>query len=443
MNARPPGYLSSPFARFGRTHGLGAMSDAMLAVALAGSIFFSIDPDAARWRVALYLVLTIAPFAVVTPLLGPLVDRVRGGRRGMIMTSILVRGLIAWQMIEHIDGLLLFPLAFGLLVMQKTYSIAKSAVVPSLVRNDIELVEANAKLAMVSSVASMVGAGIGGIALLISSSAPAVVAVVGYALALMTAFLVPKVLVASSPASAGERAVLRQRGILTASMAVGVLRAAVGFTSFLLAFEFRGGGDGVSIDVAGRAAGAGAGVVRGESELAGAAAPAWHFGLVLAAAGMGAFLAAQYSPMLRRRLLEERIIRGVLFVGVTLSGLAVWLGGLWGAVLIGGTVAMCSGVAKLAFDSLVQRDAPGANHGRSFARFEGRFQLAWAVGAFLAVFLPVSIEVGYLLVAALFAMGLTWFGLASPPTPRIQTPDEPDRPDGQLGFWRRGELSED
>ena len=37
------------------------MCDAMVAVALAGSIFFSIDPSAARWRVALYLVLTIAP----------------------------------------------------------------------------------------------------------------------------------------------------------------------------------------------------------------------------------------------------------------------------------------------------------------------------------------------------------------------------------------------
>ena len=140
------GLPDTPFLRFGRTHGLGAMSDAMLAVALAGSIFFSIDPDAARWRVALYLVLTIAPFAVVTPLLGPLVDRVHGGRRGMILTTIAARLLIAWQMIEHLDGWLLFPLAFGLLVMQKTYSIAKSAVVPSLVRNELELVEANAKL---------------------------------------------------------------------------------------------------------------------------------------------------------------------------------------------------------------------------------------------------------------------------------------------------------
>ena len=434
-----PGHPMSPFTRFGRTHGLGAMSDAMLAVALAGSIFFSIDPDAARWRVALYLLLTIAPFAVVTPLLGPLVDRVKGGRRGMIITSILARMLIAWQMIEHIDGLLLFPLAFGLLVMQKTYSIAKSAVVPSLVRNDIELVEANAKLAMLSAVCSMVGAGIGGIALLFSSSSPAVVAVIGYGLTMVAAVQVPKVLVADAPVSAGERAVLRQRGILTASLAIGLLRAVVGFTSFLLAFEFRGGGGGVSIESVGRPAGAGSGLVRGESVLAAAPAPAWHFGLVLASVGLGAFAAAQFSPALRTRLLEERIIRGVLFVGVTLSGLSVWLGGLWGAALIGGTVAMCSGTAKLAFDSLVQRDAPGTNHGRSFAKFEGRFQLAWAVGAFLAVFLPLSIEVGYLFIAALFAAALTWFGLAAPPIPRIETPDEPDRPDGQFGFWRRGD----
>lgn len=431
-----------PFTRFGRTHGLGAMSDAMLAVALAGSIFFSIDPGAARWRVALYLLLTIAPFAVVTPLLGPLVDRVRGGRRGMIVTTIVARLLIAWQMIEHIDGLLLFPLAFGLLVMQKTYSIAKSAVVPSLVRNQLQLVEANAKLAMLSSVCSMVGAGIGGLALLVSSSSPAVVAVFGYGLTLVAAIQVPKVLVASTPPSAGERAVLRQRGILTASLAIGLLRSIVGFTSFLLAFEFRGGGDGVSIEVVGRAAGAGSGVVRGESVLAAAPAPVWHFGLVLGSVGLGAFLAAQFAPILRRRLLEERIIRGVLFVGVTLAGLSVWVGELWGAVLIGGTVAMCSGTAKLAFDSLVQRDAPGANHGRSFAKFEGRFQLAWAIGAFLAVFLPLPVEVGYLFIAALFAAALTWFGLATPPIPRIQTPEEPDRSDGQFGFWGRSELDE-
>ena len=64
-------FAVSPFVRLSRVHGLSAAGDAMIAVALAGSLFFSIDPSDARWRVALYLVLTIAPFAVVTPLLGP------------------------------------------------------------------------------------------------------------------------------------------------------------------------------------------------------------------------------------------------------------------------------------------------------------------------------------------------------------------------------------
>ena len=59
------------------------------------------------------------------------------------------------------------------------------------------------------------------------------------------------------------------------------------------------------------------------------------------------------------------------------------------------------------------------------------------------MFLPLSIEVGDLFIAALFAAALTWLGLAAPPIPRIQTPDEPERPDGQLGFWRRGELGEE
>jgi MFS family permease len=128
-----------------KTHALSSMCDAMIAVALAGSIFFSIDPGAARWRVALYLVLTIAPFAVVTPLIGPAVDRIRGGRRLMIVFTVLGRAVLAYFMSNHIDGLLLFPEAFGFLILQKSYSVAKSAVVPELVRSDGELVQANAQ----------------------------------------------------------------------------------------------------------------------------------------------------------------------------------------------------------------------------------------------------------------------------------------------------------
>ena len=72
-------FVSSPFARLARVHAFSVAGDALIAVALANSVFFSIDPTQARVKVMLYLVLTMAPFAVVAPLLGPWIDRPRGG----------------------------------------------------------------------------------------------------------------------------------------------------------------------------------------------------------------------------------------------------------------------------------------------------------------------------------------------------------------------------
>ena len=46
---------------------------------------------------------------------------------------------------------------------------------------------------------------------------------------------------------------------------------------------------------------------------------------------------------------------------------AAWIGELAGSVLLAATIAIVSTSSKLAFDSLVQRDAPDANRGRSFA----------------------------------------------------------------------------
>jgi hypothetical protein len=47
----------------------------------------------------------------------------------------------------------------------------------------------------------------------------------------------------------------------------------------------------------------------------------------------------------------------------------------------------------------VQRDAPDANRGRSFARFETRFQLTWVAGAFLPVIISIPLEIGFLVIA--------------------------------------------
>ena len=54
------------------------------------------------------------------------------------------------------DSLLLFPLAFVAMVAQKTYAISKSALVPTVVRTEEELVEANSKLGLISGLVGAV-----------------------------------------------------------------------------------------------------------------------------------------------------------------------------------------------------------------------------------------------------------------------------------------------
>ncbi len=61
------------------THALQAAGDALIAVALAGTVFFSVPLGQARSRVALYLVLTLLPFSLLVPVAGPLLDRFRHG----------------------------------------------------------------------------------------------------------------------------------------------------------------------------------------------------------------------------------------------------------------------------------------------------------------------------------------------------------------------------
>ena len=92
----------------------------------------------------------------------------------------------------------------------------------------------------------------------------------------------------------------------------------------------------------------------------------------------------------------------MLSVGLVVSAVAglsvAVLGGPIGAVVLAGVLNLAAALGRLSFESMVQRDAPGANQGRAFARFETRFQLAWAVGAFLAVAIQVDGSIGFLIV---------------------------------------------
>ena len=149
-----------------------------------------------------------------------------------------------------------------------------------------------------------------------------------------------------------------------------LLRGIVGFLTFLLAFSLRTDGS-----------------------------PTWHFGVVLALSAVGSLTGAALAPALRRQASEERIISGLLVVVAVAAVVGAWLGSLPGAALVAVMVGVGAASAKQAFDSIVQRDAPDANRGRSFARFETRFQLVWVAGAVLGI-IPMPMWLGFVLVAA-------------------------------------------
>ena len=140
----------TPFQLLARTHGLMVAGDAAMMLALADSLFLSISPDAARGKVLLFLIVSFAPFTLVSSLIGPTLDRIKGGRRLAVILVAVGRVIVTTLMIWNINSLALFPLAFVSLVLQKSYAISKSALVPLVVRSENEFVEANSKLGLVA-----------------------------------------------------------------------------------------------------------------------------------------------------------------------------------------------------------------------------------------------------------------------------------------------------
>ncbi len=136
----------------------GGAGDAFVAVSLAGTIFFSTSVDQARGRVVLFLLVTMAPFAVLAPFIGPFLDRMQQGRRYLLGGTLLARGLLCWGMSAAINSpVTLLPAAFGILVLQKAYGVARASVTPRLLPAEITLVTANARSQLMALTASMLG----------------------------------------------------------------------------------------------------------------------------------------------------------------------------------------------------------------------------------------------------------------------------------------------
>jgi hypothetical protein len=363
--------------RLARTHAAFAAGDGVIAIALAGSLFFDISPGAARTRIALYLFFTMLPFTIVAPLVGPAIDRVAGGRRIVVIACAAGKVVVSALMVSHLDSLWLFPEAFATLVLSKAYAVCKSALVPTVVHDDEELVEANSKLGLV---AGIVGFGAAVPALILQLISPKVTvgfSVLVFAAATWLARQLPRhVRVAVGRAEPVEAAELRSGGILLAASAMALMRGIVGFLTFQIAFWFRHRG----------------------------VATAW-FGVVLVFSALGTLAGNALGPLLRQQAREERMLIGALALTGVAGLVTALLSGKTMAAALAGVVGFAAAVGRLAFDSIVQRDAPDANRGRAFARFETRFQLGWVAAAFLPVVFPIPGWLGFLLVGLAGAAG--------------------------------------
>jgi len=410
----------------------------MVAVALAGSIFFNVNVNVAQSRVALSLALTVAPFAIVGPLLGPLVERARGGRRAIVMSSAVGRAVCCFFMAYWAHSLALFPVAFFTLVFSKLYLVTKAALVPGAVDRPEQLVLANSKLSVGGSAAGIVAGGVG-VGLLNWLGAPGLLRLdiaaymaCAWGAARLTGARTsaagaparapegpfppptrpgppshrPGTLLGPLPAStsaasgaagtgpapAGQpgptgRGPVVSRlppgGLQLAALATAGLRSCVGFVTFLLVFTFRR-----------------------------SSAPIIWYGAALAASQIGNVAGALLAPKLRRKAPEEWMLTAssvVIGAAALGAGLISW-GRHWAlAVLLAGGIGLAAGSGKLAFDSMVQRDVPSRVRARSFARFESGFQLAWAVGSLVAVLVTMTLSDGFIAIGIIGLLGALLF----------------------------------
>ena len=359
----------TPFLRLSRVHALMVAGETAMALALADSLFLSISPDAARSKVILFLAVSMAPFAVVAPLVGPFIDRMRGGQRMVVLVAGILRALVLVGMANTLDSLTLFPLAFAALILSKTYAIAKSSLVPTTIPDVDGLVEANSKLGQIAGITGFVVAVPAALLQLISTQATLGLGVLSFLFAALNAYRLPKLVVASTPAGALETEELHSPAVVTAAMAMRILRGVVGFMFFHLAFWLR-------------------------REIAGTA---W-FGLAIALSGLATLGANFMGPRLRRKLRVEMMLFTSL-VAIGLAGVgAAWSGRITAGILLAALVNAAAAIGRLAFEATVQSGAPDANRGRAFARFETQNQMAWVAGGLVPVVFTPSGWVGFAIV---------------------------------------------
>jgi MFS family permease len=394
---------------------LNYASDAAMAVALANTLFFSAtDADASKGKVALYLLITVAPFALVAPVIGPALDKIQRGRRMAMCAASIGQLLMCVVMATNPDGWLLYPAALGKMVLSKSFTVLKAAVTPRVVPPDITLAKTNARLTVFGLAA---GGAFGAVAALFMQlfDSPgalwftAVICGVGAVQGMRIPAWV-EVTEGEVPASlsASPEKTKRQpmgRHVVVALCGNGTVRLLTGFLMMFAAFAVRAQTEGSP----------------GELLLL--------LGLIAGAAGLGGFVGNGIGARIHVGHPEQVVIGCIIGCLIT-TFVATIMPGVATAALVGLVGATASALAKNSLDAVIQDDLPEESRASAFGRSETVLQLAWVFGGAIGVLLPPTFWVGFLVITILLAVGLVqtlltrqgasllpWFGGNRPVTP--------------------------
>ncbi|MEU0836572.1 MFS transporter [Streptomyces sp. NPDC005969] len=394
-------------------HAVNGAGDVMVTVALASTVFFSVPTDEARGRVALYLAVTMAPFTLLAPVIGPLLDRLPHGRRAAMAGAMLARAVLALTMSGAVatGGLELYPAALGVLVASKAYGVVRSAVVPRLLPPRFSLVKANSRVTLAGLLATGVAAPIGAGLQTIGAPWPLYGACLIFTGGTVLAFTLPRKVDSAkgerraqlvkphshqSPVRTGadgknggarangnkeKRPGLRTVGpsVLHGLQANAAHRALSGFLIFFLAFLLR------------------------VHPLAGQSA-AVSLGIVGVAAGVGNALGTAMGSWLRARG-PEAIIASMLGLALGVAVLAAVFFSTVTVAALGAVAGFTQALSKLSLDAMIQRDVPEEVRASAFARSETLLQMAWVVGGGIGIVLPLNGVLGMSVAAGILALG--------------------------------------
>ncbi len=387
------------FSRLLELHAFNTAGDAAVAISLAGTLFFTVPTDNAAGQVALFLVLTMLPFAIVAPLIGPFLDRFRRGRRWAIGATLAVRAFCCWVLAGAVtdESPAFYLAALGCLVASKAYGVTRASAVPRLLPSEFTLVKANSRISLTGTAAAAISAplaiGAAAIGAPWSLRYGAVLFVAGTVLAIL--------LPARVDSSEGEEQVgltplgdSPRKGINISHAVVNALRSnsglrlLTGFLTIFMAFTLREPPKSVGWS--------------GNATIL--------LGLVIGGAGVGNTIGTLIGSAAKSRR-PERVVIAVLVLDVAVvTGVAVFFT-WWTAVILGLTVGLCQSLGKLSLDALIQRDVREDVRTSMFARSETLLQLFWVIGGLIGIGLfrvDATPRIGFLVIAAILVAWLVF-----------------------------------